>query len=81
MPQSLVWQWIPTYFTRTQFEEFVCPYLPLARRGSQPKISLHKIFNYILKLLHLGCQWKELPIERDPLGKPEIHYTSMGLFA
>jgi transposase len=36
---------------------------------------LHKIFNYILQLLYLGCQWKELPIEKDGEGRPEIHYT------
>src|ERR1700748_420417 len=23
----------------------------------------------------MGCQWKELPIERDDEGRPEIHYT------
>jgi len=33
------------------------------------------IFNYILKLLYLGCQWKELPIEKNGEGRPEIHYT------
>jgi transposase len=36
---------------------------------------LHKIFNYILKLLYLGCQWKELPIETNNEGQPEIHHT------
>ncbi|MGO9846267.1 MAG: transposase [Methylocella sp.] len=33
------------------------------------------IFNYILRLLYLGCQWKELPIEKGQDGRPEIHYT------
>ena len=23
----------------------------------------------------MGCQWKELPIEKDGSGNPEIHYT------
>jgi len=23
----------------------------------------------------MGCQWKELPIEKDSLGQPEIHYS------
>jgi transposase len=27
---------------------------------------LYKVFNYILYRLHTGCQWHELPIERDP---------------
>jgi transposase len=33
------------------------------------------VFNYILQSLYLGCQWKELPIEKDQEGRPEIHYT------
>jgi len=46
-------------------------------RGPQPKLSLQAIFNYILKLLHLRCQWKELPIEKDRNGQPEIHHSSI----
>ena len=57
------WQSIPTHLTLEQFEEFVLPHLHLGSRGPQPKLSLHAIFNYyILKLLYLGRQWKELPI-------------------
>src|ERR1700676_962943 len=26
-------------------------------------------------MLYLGCQWKELPIEKDRQGRAEIHYT------
>lgn len=75
MPQSQQWQWIPTHLTLEQFEEFVLPHLHLGSRGPQPKLSLHTIFNYILKLLYLGCQWQELPIEKTQEGRPEIHYT------
>jgi transposase len=42
-----------------------------------PKLPLRKIFNYILKMLYLGCQWKALPIDKDPAGRPEIHPTSV----
>jgi len=38
-------------------------------------VSLYKIFNYVLKILYLGCQWKELPIDKDGEGHPETHYT------
>jgi transposase len=38
-------------------------------------LSLHKIFNYVLKALYMGCQWKMLPIETDAKGLPEIHHT------
>ncbi|MBV8885803.1 MAG: transposase [Chroococcidiopsidaceae cyanobacterium CP_BM_RX_35] len=75
MPQTQQWQRIPTHLTLEQFEEFVLPHLHRGSRGPQPKLSLHTIFNYILKLLYLGCQWKELPIEKNQDGRPEIHYT------
>ena len=75
MPQPQSWNWIPTHLTLEQFEQFVLPHLSLGSRGPQPKLSLHVIFNYILKLLYLGCQWKELPIARDENGQPEIHYS------
>ena len=71
-PQSR--QGISTYLTLEQFEEFVLPHLHMGSRGPQPKLSLHAIFNYILKLLCLGCQWKELPIEKNKDGRPETHY-------
>ena len=68
-------QGIPTHLSLEQFEEFVLPHLHTGSRGPQPKLALHVIFNYILKLLYMGCQWKELPIEKDGEGQPEIHYT------
>jgi transposase len=74
MAQPQQRQGIPTHLTLEQFEEFVLPHLHIGSRGPQPKLSLHAIFNYILKLLYLGCQWKELPIEKNKAGQPEIHY-------
>src|SRR6201986_2835086 len=68
-------QGIPTQLGLAQFEQFVLPHLSVGSRGPAPKLSLFKIFNYILRLLYMGCQWKELPIERDDEGHPEIHYT------
>src|ERR1700687_4864140 len=68
-------QAIPTQLSLAQFEAFVLPHLSRGSRGPTPKLGLHKIFNYILKLLYMGCQWKELPIEKDKEGRPEIHYT------
>ncbi|HEV3445138.1 MAG TPA: hypothetical protein VG099_10870, partial [Gemmataceae bacterium] len=58
-----------------EFKQFVLPHLSTGSRGPAPKLSLHAIFNYILRLLYLGCQWKELPIEKDRQGRPEVHYT------
>ena len=47
----------------------------VGRRGPAPKLSLHAIFNYLLRLLYMGCQWKELPIATGADGCPEIHYS------
>ncbi|MFX1764867.1 IS5 family transposase [Paraburkholderia sp. A1RI-2L] len=69
------WQEIPTRLSLEQFEQFVWPHLSLGRRGPSPTLALHKIFNYILQVLYMGCQWKMLPIERNAEGHPEIHYT------
>ena len=54
MAQSQPGQGIPTHLTLEQFEEFVLPHLHIGSRGPQPKLSLHVIFNYILKLLYLA---------------------------
>jgi transposase len=51
------------------------PHLSIGSRGPAPKLSLYKIFNYVLKILYLGCQWKELPIDKDGEGHPGTHYT------
>jgi transposase len=69
------WQVIPTELSLEQFEQFVLPHLRQGRRGPPPTLPLYKIFNYILRVLYMGCQWKMLPIERNAKGRPEIHYT------
>ena len=68
-------QAIPTQFSLSQSEAFVLPHLSRGSCGPAPKLGLHKIFNYILRLLYMGCQRKELPIEKDGEGHPEIHHT------
>ena len=69
------WQAIPTKLSKVQFEEFVLPHLSRGRRGPPPTLSLHKIFNYILKALYMGCQWMMLPIDSNDEGHREIHHT------
>ena len=75
MVETQRWQAIPTQLEPAEFEQFVLPHLSIGSRGPAPKLSLYKIFNYILKVLYLGCQWKELPIEKDGNGHPQTHYT------
>ena len=62
------WREIPTELSLEHFGQFVLPHLTVGSRGPAPKLSLHALFNYILKLLYLGCQWKELPIAKDAEG-------------
>ena len=68
-------QRIPTKLTLEQFNEFILPHLTAGSRGPSSKLPFFKLFNYILKFLYTGCQWKELPIEQNNAGFPEIHYT------
>src|SRR3954469_20184527 len=47
-------QAIPTQLDFGVFEQFVLPHLSTGSRGPAPKLSLFKIFNYILQRLYLG---------------------------
>jgi hypothetical protein len=49
----------------------------LPKRGPQCKIGYHKPFNSILTVLSTGMQWQELPIDKDPEGHAELHYTGV----
>lgn len=66
---------IPTKLSEDVFNEFVLPLIPVNTSGPKSKIPHYKVFNYIMSCLYSGCQWKQLPIEKDENGKPEIHYT------
>jgi hypothetical protein len=68
---------IPTVLSENEFNEFVLPYLKKGSRGPNKKISFYKLFSYILKLMHTGCQWENIPIDKDESGKPEIHHTNI----
>jgi len=68
---------IPVQFNAQEFATFILPYLSRPKRGPQCKIGYHKPFNYLLKVLYTGMQWKELPIAKGPEGKAELHYTGV----
>jgi len=68
---------IPVQLNAQEFTEFILPHLSLPKRGPQCKVGYHKPFNYILKVLYTGMQWKELPIDKAPEGKAELHYTGV----
>jgi transposase len=68
---------IPVQLSAEEFEQFILPHLSLPKRGPRCKLGYHKPFNYILKVLYTGMQWKELPIDQGPEGNVEIHYTGI----
>lgn len=68
---------IPVQLTESEFNQFIFEHLPAKTCGPQYKVARYKVFNYILKFLYMGCQWKMLPIDRDGAGRPEIHYSQV----
>src|SRR3990167_354604 len=68
---------IPVALSENEFNEFVLEHLAKGRRGPDKKVSFFNLFNYILKLMHTGCQWSNIPIHKNAFGKPEIHYTNI----
>ncbi len=73
--RKLKYQHIPTQLAEDQFNEFVLPHLSTPKHGPNSKVPMYRLFNYMLKVLHTGMQWSQLPIELTDEGKPEIHYT------
>jgi len=63
---------LPIKVSRRDFSRYINPYLSRGKRGPKTKISRHKIFNYILYVLHTGMQWNELRPLRN-----EIHWSNV----
>ena len=77
IPAALEYKTIPTELTKEQFTAFVLPHLSKGRRGPKTKLSFYHIFEYLLKVIYTGMQWKSLSIKQDAQGKSEIHYTRL----
>lgn len=69
---SFVYQRLPTKVSRKDFNRYIDPHLKRPKKGPKPKLSLYKIFNYILSVLHTGMQWEQLKTNRN-----ELHYTNV----
>ena len=69
---SFVYHRIPTKVSRKDFNRYIEPHLKRPKTGPKPKLSLYKIFNYILYALHTGIQWDQLKTKRN-----ELHYTNI----
>ena len=65
---------IPITVTEAQFVTHIEPHLSKAKRGFVSKQPLYQIFNYVLYVLHTGCQWEETPIRRDADDRPEMSW-------
>lgn len=63
---------LPVHVGLAEFNRLIKPHLSRARRGPPGKLSSYQIFNYILYVLHTGCQWNQLPIERK-----QIHWSNV----
>ena len=69
---SFVYHRIPTKVSRKDFNRYIEPRLKRRKTGPKPKLSLYKIFNYIVYVLHTGMQWDQLKTNRN-----ELHYTNV----
>lgn len=58
--------------SQNEFNQYIAPQLRKPVKGPKPKLSLYKIFNYVLYVLSTGCQWEQLPIYRN-----EIHWSNV----
>jgi hypothetical protein len=70
--RSFLYTRIPTNVSRKDFNRYIAPHLKRPKKGPQPKLSLYKIFNYILYVLHTGIQWHQLKPNKN-----ELHYINV----
>ena len=69
---SFVYHRIPTQVSRQDFNRSIAPHLKRPTKGPQPKLSLYKIFNYILYVLPTGIQWHQRKTNKN-----ELHYINV----
>jgi transposase len=69
---SFVYNRIPTKVSRKNFHRYIDPHLHRPKKGPKPQLSLYKIFNYLLYVLHTGIQWEQLQTNRK-----ELHSTNV----
>ena len=54
------YQWIPTYLSEDEFDEFIFSHLSRGSRGPSKKLSFYKLFCYIMRVLSTGMKWGDL---------------------
>jgi transposase len=70
---SFVYNRIPTKVSRKDFNRYIAPHLKRPKIGPKPKLSLYKIFHYILYVLHTGMQWDQLKTQRHALHDTNVY--------
>lgn len=63
---------LPIKVLRRDFTKYIEPHLRVPVKGPKGKISVYKIFNYILYVLHTGIQWRQVKIYKN-----EIHWSNI----
>lgn len=63
---------LPIKVSQKDFNKFIKPYLRKPVKGPARKVSLYKIFNYILFVLHTGIQWRQLQTYKN-----ELHWSNI----
>ena len=61
---------IPVQLSETEFAAFILPHLSMPKRGPKCKVGYHCVFNFILRVLYTGMQWKCYPFRKTPTGNP-----------
>lgn len=67
MKNQKVYNKLPQKVSQKEFNKFIKPHLSRPLRGPKPKVSMYKIFNYVLYVLSSGCQWRKVPIYRNEI--------------
>jgi transposase len=63
---------LPIKVSQKDFNKFIKPYLRKPVKGPPHKVSLYKIFNYILFVTHTGIQWSQLETYKN-----ELHWSNV----
>ena len=66
-PKPAPWRYhpLPKQVSRQDFNHYIAPHLNRPVKGPAPKLSVYKLFNYILYVLHTGIQWNQLQTRRN----------------
>ena len=67
----------PVFLNENDFSKFILLHLWEGSRGSRSKLSVYRMFYYMLGVLYTGIQWKMLPVEKGKNGQLKIHHTLM----